>query len=77
MTWRRIASFGSSGSMSEMKYGVMSTRNLSLAERPSRSSSVRLRICLDLLEIVDPVAQLPAPVVPLLVRDVLQIGRGG
>ena len=31
--------------MSEMKYGVMSTRNLSGAESPSRSSSVRLRIC--------------------------------
>jgi len=43
MTWRRIGSFGSSGSMRLMKYGVTSTRNLSGAERPSLSSSVRFR----------------------------------
>src|SRR6266540_2945566 len=43
MTWRRIGSFGSSGSIRLMKYGVMSTRNLSGADSPSRSSAVRLR----------------------------------
>ena len=70
MTWRRIGSSGSFGSIRLMKYGVMSTRNFSGAERPSRSSSVRFEDLLDLLEVVDPVAQLPAPVVPLLVGDV-------
>ncbi len=45
MTWRRIGSLGSFGSIRLMKYGVMSTRNLSGAESPSRSSSVSSRIC--------------------------------
>ena len=56
MTWRRIGSSGSSGSIRLMKYGVMSTRNLSGAERPARSSSVRFEDLLDLREVVDPVA---------------------
>ena len=43
MTWRRIGSFGSSGSIRLAKYGVMSTRNLSSAVRPACSSSVRFR----------------------------------
>ena len=40
-----------------MKYGVMSTRNLSGALRPSRSSSVRFEDLLDLFEIVDAIAR--------------------
>ena len=48
----------------------MSTRNMPVALRPARSSSVRLRISLELLEIVDAVAELPAPVVPLLVGHI-------
>ena len=56
-----------------MKYGVMSTRNLSSADSPSRSSSVSSRISRDLLEVVDTVRQLPAPVVPLLVGYVLPL----
>ncbi len=72
MTWRRIGSFGSSGSMRLMKYGVMSTRNLSGADRPSRSSGVSLRICSISSRSLTRWLQLPAPVVPLLVGDVLQ-----
>ena len=53
-----------------MKYGVMSTRNLSGADRPGPLLVGELEDLLDLLEVVDPVAELPAPVVPLRVRDV-------
>ena len=78
MTWRRIGSFGSFGSIRLMKYGVMSTRNLSGADRPGALLVGQLEDLLDLLEVVDPVAELPAPVVPLLVGDVLPAsGRGG
>ena len=45
MTCRRIGSFGSFGSIRLMKYGVMSTRNFSGADSPSRSSSVSSRTC--------------------------------
>ena len=58
-----------------MKYGVMSTRNLSGAERPGALLVGQLEDLLDLLEIVDPVAELPAPVVPLRVGHVLEDRR--
>ena len=48
----------------------MSTRNLSGADRPSRSSGGEVEDLLDLGEVVDAVAELPAPVVPLRVGDV-------
>ena len=54
-----------------MKYGVMSTRNLSGADRPVALLVGQLEDLLDLREVVDPVAQLPAPVVPLRVGHVL------
>ena len=55
MTWRRIGSFGSSGSIRLMKYGVMSTRNLSGAERPVALLVGQVQDLLDLVEVVDPV----------------------
>ena len=71
MTWRRIGSSGSLGSIRLMKYGVMSTRNLS-GRRQARALLVgQLEDLLDLLELVDAVGELPAPVVPLLVGDVV------
>ena len=54
-----------------MKYGVMSTRNLSGARQAGPLLVGQVEDRLDLLEVVDAVAELPAPVVPLLVGDVL------
>ena len=62
---------GSSGSIRLMKYGVMSTRNLSGAREAGPLLVGEVEDRLDLLEVVDAVAQLPAPVVPLLVGNVV------
>ena len=48
----------------------MSTRNRSGTDSPSRSESVRFEDLLDLGEVVDAVAELPAPVVPLLIGHI-------
>ena len=56
----------------------MSTRNLSGARQAVALLVGQVEDLLDLLEVVDPVAELPAPVVPLLVGDVLpRAARGG
>ena len=49
----------------------MSTRNLSRDGQALALVVRQLEDLLDLVEVVDPVAELPAPVVPLLVGDVL------
>ena len=49
----------------------MSTRNLSGRRQALALLVGQLEDLLDLGEVVDPVAELPAPVVPLLVGDVL------
>ena len=70
------------GSISEMKYGVMSTRNLSGAPRPTFSSSVRSGSARSPRG-RSRGARAPAPVVPLRVGHVLvdrcaaADGRGG
>ena len=63
------------GSMRLMKYGVMSTRNLSGAPRPSRSFLGQLEDLCERLEVVDAVRELPLPVVPLLVGYVGVVRR--